>query len=87
MKRFYFGNDEGGEEEDADDFGPQLPSEFISMAPFESPWRHLIESSIRVCERSIMWRFMSPTGKMNMIKKVFEGLSEMQEEYEQNADV
>jgi len=87
MKRFYFGSDDGGDDEDAEDFDPPLPADFISMAQIESPWRHMLDSTIRICEKSLMWRFMSPSRKIDMVRKVFDGLAEIQQEYEQNADI
>jgi hypothetical protein len=87
MKRFYFGNDEGGDDDESEEFEPPLPTEFISMSQIESPWRHMLDSAIRICEKSLMWSFMSPASKMETVQKVFRGLSEIQQEYEQDADI
>ena len=87
MKRFYFGNDEGGDDEDGDEFEPPLPTEFISMAQIDSPWRHMLDSAIRICERSLTWRFKSSASKIEEIRNVMEGITDMHEEYQQDADI
>jgi hypothetical protein len=90
MKRFYFGSeDDGGEEEesDAEAFGMPSASEFIAMAGSESPFRHLMDCSIRICEKNFVWRFLSHEDKIAMIRSVFEGLSNIEKEYEGDADI
>lgn len=87
MKRFYFGNDDEGDEDEMEDFVPPSPAELIAMTQMESPAKHLMDSAIRVCEKHIAWRFMSPDDKVTMIKKVFKGLSAISQEYEDDAQI
>lgn len=89
MKRFYFGSDDEGDDEetDADAFDMPSASEFIAMAGSESPFRHLMDCSIRICEKNFVWRFLSPEDKIAMIKNVFDGLANMEKEYEGDADI
>jgi hypothetical protein len=87
MKRFYFGSEDEGEEEDGEGFEMPSASELIAMTQVESPFKHLMDSSIRVCERSLVWRFLSPEEKLKMINKVFAGLSAIEREYEGDADL
>jgi len=87
MKRFYFGNDEGGEEDEGNEFEMPPPTEFISMTQMESPARHLMDCSIKMCEGTFGWRFMSPDDKLAMVAKVFKGLAEIRKEYDENADL
>lgn len=89
MKRFYFGSEEDGDEDEAgeDEFDMPLPSEFIAMAAPESPFRHLMDCSIRICEKNFVWRFLSPADKVTMIRDVFDRLSQIEKEYERYADI
>lgn len=87
MKRFYFGSDDERDDDEADSFDMPSPSEFISMGEIESPFKSLMECSIRVCERSVMWRFLSAESKLKMINSVFAGLSAIEREYETDADI
>lgn len=87
MKRFYFGSEDEGEEDDAEAFEMPSASELIAMTQMESPFRHLMDSSIRVCERSLVWRFLSPEEKLKMIESVFAGLAAIEREYDRNADI
>jgi len=87
MKRFYFGNDDEEDEDEMEDFVPPSPAELIAMTQMESPARHLMDSAIRVCERHIAWRFMSPDDKVTMINKVFKGLAAISQEYEDDAQI
>lgn len=83
MKRFYFGNEEGDDddEEDLDDpnFMMPDPSEFISMARLDNPDQYLLECSLRMCERSLFWRFFSVERKISMVGKVFIELKKLTE--------
>jgi len=83
MKRFYFGDDDGGDEEDGGEFEMPPPT----MAQVESPARHLMDCSIRMCEGTFGWRFMSPEDKVAMVSKVFKGLAEIRKEYDEDADL
>lgn len=88
MKRFYFGSEDGdeGEEGEADAFD-MAGQEFIAMAAPESPFRHLMDFSIRICEKNFVWRFLSPSDKVAMIREVFERLSQIEKEYERHAEI
>jgi hypothetical protein len=87
MKRFYFGSDDDEDGEDAEAFDAPGPSEFIAMTNVESPFKHLLDCSIRVCEKNFFWRFLSPADKMQMIKKVFDSFSQLEMEYEGDAEI
>lgn len=87
MKRFYFGSEDEGEDDEVEGYDMPSPSEFMAMAHVESPFRHLMDCSIRICERNFVWRFMSPEDKIAMIKNVFEGLANMEKEYERDAEI
>lgn len=87
MKRFYFGSEDDGDEEDAEAFEAPSASELIAMTHMESPFRHLMDCAIRVCEKNFVWRFLSPEDKTQMIRKVFDSLSQMEMEYEGNAEI
>lgn len=87
MKKFYFGGDDEGDEEDEEGFEMPHPAEMIAMTQFESPAKYLVDAAIRICERQIMWSFMSPEDKLAAITKVFRGLAEMEKEYDLDADV
>lgn len=81
MKRFYFGREEGedDEDEDFDDPNFMMPPEFISMTRFENPDRPLFDSSIKICEKSLFWIFYGIDRKISMIKKVFLSLKNLTE--------
>lgn len=87
MRRFYYGSEDEDDDEDAEGFEMPSASELIAMTQVESPFKHLMESSIRVCEKSLLWRFLSPDDKLKMIEKVFAGLSAIEREYEADADL
>lgn len=91
MKKFYFGGDEDGDDEDEgegmEDFGAPGAHEIIAMTHMDSPSRHLMELAVRVCEKSMLWGFASPEDKIASIKKVFYALMEMEKEYDLDADV
>jgi len=83
MKRFYFGNDEGDDEDEEDLEDPRFmmpdPSEFIAMTRFENPEQNLMDLSIRICEKSLFWMFFGVARKMSMITRVFTDLNKLQE--------
>lgn len=89
MKKFYFGGEDDGDEEDegAEGFGMPSPAEFIAMSQTESPSRYLMEFAIRVCEKSMVWSFTSPEDKLSMITKVFRGLADLAKEYDLDAEI
>lgn len=87
MKKFYFGGDEDGDDEDMEDMEAPGPHEIIAMTQMDSPSRHLMELAVRVCEKSIVWGFTSPEDKIAAVKKVFDALVDMEKEYDLDADV
>lgn len=87
MKKFYFGGDEDGDDEDMEDMEAPGPHEIIAMTHMESPAKHLMDLAVRVCERSILWCLTSPEDKMAQVRKVFAELVEMEREYDLDADV
>jgi hypothetical protein len=80
MKRFYFG-DENEDEEDSEDPMEMFPdpSEFISMTQFENPDHHIINCSIKICEKSWFWNFYKISKKTKMVQEVFESLKKLLE--------
>jgi len=89
MKRFYFGSsgDEDGDGDEDEAFEMPSTPELISMAQFESPFCKLLESAIRICESNFMWRFLSSDDKAASVKNVMGVLSQMEKEYEDNAQI
>ena len=90
MKRFYFsGDDDAEEEDDADSeaFHMPPPSEFIAMGQMESPFKHLMDCAIRICERTLVWRLLSPEDKVKSVRSVFDSLAEIEREYEGDAEI
>lgn len=90
MKRFYFsGDDDGGEEDEADSeaFPMPSPSEFIAMGHIDSPFRHLLDCAIRMCERTLVWRFLAPEEKVKNVRMVFKSLAQIEREYEGDAEI
>ncbi|NBT57302.1 hypothetical protein EBT16_00805 [bacterium] len=86
MKRFYFGNEEGDEEDEdeLDDTRFMMPdaSEFISMARLDNPDQYLLECSLRMCEKSLFWRLFSVERKTSMLSKVFIELKKLTEGFD-----
>lgn len=83
MKRFYFGNEDGDEEDEEDINDPRFmmpdPYEFISMAKFDNPDQNLLGCSLRICEKSLFWRFFGVEKKISMFSKVFLELKKITE--------
>lgn len=84
MKRFYFGEEENYEDEDEfdSDSEPHMfpdPADFITMAQFENPDNFILNSSIKICEKSLFWNFFGVSKKIKMISKVFESLKKLTE--------
>lgn len=83
MKRFYFGNEEGDEDDDEDLDDPRFmmpdASEFISMARLDNPDEYLLECAMRLCEKSIFWRFFGAQKKTSMVSQVFLDLKKITE--------
>jgi hypothetical protein len=83
MKRFYFGNEDGDEEDEEDIDDPRFmtpdASEFISMARLDNPEQYLLECSLRMCEKSLFWRFFGAEKKISMVSKVFLDLKKLTE--------
>lgn len=82
MKRFFFDeeeDDEGDDDEMMEDASYAFP-EFLAMAhQMGDPSQHLLDCSIRICERTLLWRFRSMDGKMLMIEEVFKRLKALVE--------
>lgn len=79
-RRFYFGDENENENEDEDDRDdPFDNSEFFQMAqfPFDSPEVSVLDSSIKICESSFFWKFLSIERKLNKIKMTYEYLQQM----------
>jgi len=87
MKRFYFGGDEDGEDEDSESFEMPSASELIAMTQAENPFKLLVDFSVRVCESSWLWRFLPLDRKISMVSKAFREFALMQEEYEENGEI
>jgi hypothetical protein len=80
MKRFSFGEDEPEDEEELDDMQFFMPSsEFISMGQFADPNQEILNLSIKICEKSIFWRFYSSQKKVQIIGDVFKQLKKITE--------
>jgi hypothetical protein len=80
MKRFFFDeeeDDEGDDEEMMEGADYAFP-EFLAMAhQMGDPNQLLLDCSIRICERTFLWRFRSLDKKMLMIEEVFGKLKAM----------
>lgn len=92
MKRFYFGSegeeDEDNNDEDSDSFESPHISEFMAMTgPVESPFKYLMDFSLRICERNMFWRFVPVVDKIRLLKEVFNSMTQIEEEYERDADI
>jgi hypothetical protein len=83
MKRFYFNDDEDGEEEEdrIDDSMFMVPdaTELIAMTQFENANQQILNCSIKICENSFFWRFYKVSSKLKMIGEVFESLMKLME--------
>jgi len=83
MKRFYFNDDEDGEDEDdnMDESMFMVPdaTELIAMTQFENTNQQILNCSIKICESSFFWRFYKTSSKLKMIGEVFNGLMKLME--------
>jgi hypothetical protein len=85
VKRFYFGSEDGeDEEEDEDNFDDQnfmIPdaAELIAMTRLGGADQYLLECSVRMCEKSLFWIFLGVDRKMSMVGKVFLDLKKLTE--------
>jgi hypothetical protein len=73
LKRFHFGDDEDEEEEE---FKP----DFFSMSQFPIETGNVfLESAIKICEKSLFWRFYTTNYKLKKIKIVYDFLTLLDE--------
>ena len=82
MKRFYFGDDEEENEEDAFDEEKFLmpdAAELIAMTHLESTNESYLNYSIKICEKSFLWKFYGISKKIDMINKVYQNLKQITE--------
>lgn len=78
MKRFFFEDedDEEGEDEMMGRPMPEFVPEFFAMNG-EDPNRYILEYSLKVCEKTLFWRFRTVKQKTDLIGKVFSSLKNM----------
>lgn len=90
MRRFYF-EDEEGEEDDENmedmEFMMPGPQEFISMAQIENPEHFLLNYALKICEKSILWRFKGIADRINMIEEVYERVKRLTEGKNKDAQI
>jgi len=86
MRRFYFGDEDEDDEEDAKFSFPD-PSEFIAMTQFEDPNNFILSSAIKLCEKSWFWKFRGISSKINMISDAFQSLKNLIEREDEDAEV
>lgn len=83
MRRFYFEDEEGEDDEDNDieDMAFMMPGgpEFISMAHLDNPDNSLLGYAIKICEKSLFWRFRTISGRMKMIEDAYDSLKKITE--------
>ena len=81
LKRFSFGDDEESDDEMEEEKFMQGP-EFFSMAqfPFDGGGNGILDSSIKICENSIFWKFYSTQTKLSKIKETYVFLLNLEEE-------
>lgn len=80
MKRFHFNDDEDEDNEEEDKF---MNSDFFSMTPFSLGSENtILNSSIKICEKMLFWKFYSLKTKLGKIKETYEFLSQLEEGYE-----
>lgn len=81
MKRFFFENEDDDEEDmmdDADRMIPEFVPEFFALPHTqENPAHHILNCSMKICEQSFLWNFMSIDKKMKMISQVFDKLNSL----------
>jgi hypothetical protein len=74
LKRFYF-----DEEDDGDEEFDELDSQMFSVTQFPVSQNSIVSDCIKLCESSIFWRFLSLESKLEKIKKTYEFLVELEE--------
>lgn len=84
MKRFFFEeeDDDGNDDEMMDQEGREMPEfipEIFAMSHQENPAIHILNYSVRICEQSFFWKFLSHSKKTEMIEKVFNNLMRLME--------
>lgn len=89
MRRFYF-EDEEGEEDDENmenmEFIMPGPQEFVSMAQ-ENPEHFLLNYAFKICEKSIVWRFLRFSSRIKMIEEAYRSVKKLLTEGTEDADV
>jgi hypothetical protein len=92
MKRFFFEDEEDDDDGDEEMMGeagrgfPEMIPEIFAMPHQDDPYRHILDCSIRICEKSMFWRFISLSKKTSMIEKVFHDLRGLMEPEQQEND-
>lgn len=91
MRRFEF--DDNNDDDDDEEFRENaefMQSPFLSMTQFPFDMiggDPLLESSIKICENSIFWKFYSVKTKLSKIKEVYNFLISLDEKItEDNKD-
>jgi hypothetical protein len=84
MKRFFFEEEDDDNDEDMTEDGegrmmPEFIPEILAMSGQTNPAAHILDCSIRICEKSFFWRFMSISKKIKMVESVFGDLSQLLE--------
>lgn len=79
MKRFRFDDDEENEEEN-DEENHHMGPEFFSMAQFPLDYgnNNILDSSIKICEKSFFWKFYKLQTKLNKIKEAYNFLRDLE---------
>ncbi len=84
MKRFFFDEEDDDEEDmmnEAENMLPGFIPEILAFPQQES--QNVLNCSIKICESSFFWRFMSIEKKMKILSKVFENITTIIEKKEE----
>jgi hypothetical protein len=84
MKRFYFGgedDEEGEDEDDLDETKFMMPdaAELIAMTHLGDSDQHILNCAIKICEKSLFWRFRSLSYKLNAFEEAFNRIRKLTE--------
>lgn len=83
MKRFYFGDDDedGEEEDDLDETKFMMPdaAELIAMTQFGDSDQHVLNCAIKICEKSLLWRFRSLSYKLDAFEEAYSRIKKLTE--------
>lgn len=81
MKRFFFDEEDDDNEDEmmneAERMMPEFVPEFFAMPHQENPAMHILNCAVRMCEKSLYWRFLGSEKKTDMVKKVFNDLVDL----------